>query len=461
VNPHQLAPREAFEIEALRQAVAGPVSVPGDETWDLARQAWNLAVDQRPTAVVEAESAEDVVAVVRFARDHGLQVAPQGTGHASQPMGPLDDTILLKTHRMRGIEIDPERRIARIEAGVLSLEVSEAAAAHGLIGLPGSSPDVGVVGYALGGGVSFLGRSLGLAANSIVAAELVTPDGRLVRADAETETDLFWAIRGGGGNFAVVTALEMRLFPITEVYAGSLFFPIERSAEVLGAWRKWAEDQPDAMTSIGRLMQFPPFPQIPEPLRGNAFVMVEAIYLGPEAEGTELLEPMRELGPSLDTVQTIPAKALTTVHMDPDQPVPGAGDGMLLRDFTPEAIDALADIVPGSPLLSVEVRQVGGALRRSPANHGAVAMLDGAFLMYAVGGAPTPEVKHAVETAVDRVLTALAPWSALTTYANFTEHRVDPRRIWPEHVYHRLRRIKSQVDPAGLIRANHPIPATV
>jgi FAD binding domain len=461
-GPFEIAsPAAEVDFRALRSRIAGSVSLPRDDDWDEARRAWNLAVDQRPTAVVHAETAADVVAVVDFARVHGYQVAPQGTGHAASPLGPLDDTILLKTSRMRGLEIDAERQVARVEAGVLWLEVSQAAAKHGLIGLAGSSPDVGVVGYALGGGVSFLGRKLGLAANSIVAAELVTADGRHLRIDRETEPDLFWAIRGGGGNFGVVTALEIRLFPVTELYAGSLFFPIERAAEILGAWREWVDGQPEEMTSVGRFMQFPPIPDIPEALRGNSFVLVEAIYAGDEADGARLVQPLRDLGPEIDTIATIPTPALTSVHMDPEHPVPGTGDGMLLDDFPLEAIDALTAVVPGSPLLSVEIRHLGGALRRRAAGHGAVAQLDAAFAMVAVGIAMTPELEQAVDAHVDLVKAALGPWNAVTTNANFSERPTDPRRIWPEHVYFRLRRIKAQVDPAGMIRSNHPIPAAV
>jgi FAD/FMN-containing dehydrogenase len=462
-NVSNLMTRPAAEVDyrALRARVAGSVSTPADEDWDEARQAWNLAVDQQPVAVVHVDSPSDILGVVSFARAHGYQIAPQGTGHAAAPMGPLDDTILLKTSRMRGIEIDPERRIARVEAGVLWLEVSEAAAPYGLVGLCGSSPDAGVVGHSLGGGVSFLGRKLGLAANSIVAAELVTADGRLVRADAESEPDLFWAIRGGGGNFGIVTALEIRLFPISEVYAGSLFFPIERADEVLAAWRTWVDGVPDEMASVGRFMQFSPIPDIPEPLRGNSYVLVEAIYQGDEADGAKLLRPLRQLGPTMDTVAMIPTTALTSVHMDPEYPVPGMGDGMLLEDFTPEAIDALVSIVPGSPLFSVEIRHMGGALRRPDSGHGAVGALDADFAMFAVGITMSDEMRTAVDASVDLVRDALEPWNAATRYANFSERRTDPRLIWAEHVYHRLQRIKAQVDPANVIRANHPIPAAV
>src|SRR5207244_1322080 len=266
--------------QALRARLAGDVVTPADEAWDEARQAWNLAVDQRPVAVVLAESAADVAATIETARAAGLRVAPQGTGHNATPLGDLGDTVLLKTSRMRRVEIDAETQTARVEAGVRWREVVEAAAEHGLAALAGSSPDVGVVGYTLGGGLSWLGRKYGIGANSVTAVELVTADGRLVRADSENEPDLFWALRGGGGSFGVVTALEFRLYPLAQVYAGWLFFPIERAEEVLYTWRWTLDSMPDEMTLVARFLRLPPIPDIPEPLRGRSFVVVEGIYAG-------------------------------------------------------------------------------------------------------------------------------------------------------------------------------------
>jgi len=196
-------------MPAVLAVPATTILLPGDPAWDAARQAWSLSVDQQPAAVTLPTSPQDVVDVVRFARWHGLRVAAQGTGHNAAPLGPLADTILVKTERMRRVSIDPVARIARVEAGVVWLEVVEAAARHGLAALAGSSPDVGVVGYTIGGGMSWLGRAYGLSANNVEAIEVVTADGRLVRADACTETDLFWALRGGG-SFGVVTAIDLR-----------------------------------------------------------------------------------------------------------------------------------------------------------------------------------------------------------------------------------------------------------
>jgi hypothetical protein len=436
------------------------VVLPHDPDWNEARVAWNLAVDQQPAAVALPESAADVMAVVRWARSRGLRVAPQGTGHSAAAMGSLAHTVLVKTERMREVEIDAERRIARVEAGVLWAEVSEAAAEHGLAALAGSSPDVGVVGYSLGGGIGWLARRYGLAANSITAVELVNADGELVRADADNESELVWALRGGGGSFGVVSALEFQLYPIAEVYAGVLFFPIERGREVLHAWRNWIEDVPDEVTSVGRFLQFPPIPDIPEPLRGGSFVVVEGTSLLDEAATDELLRPLRRLGPAMDTFATIPIERLSLLHMDPEEPVPGAADGMLLRDFPEEAIDAIvaaAGAGSGSPLLSVEVRHLGGALGRMRPGHGALATIEAGFAMFAAGIAMTPELGAAVRAHIEIVQAALASWDAGRDYLNFTERRERGERLFGRTTYRRLQTVKGKVDPEDVFRSNHPV----
>ena len=436
------------------------VVLPHDPHWDEARVAWNLAVDQQPAAVALPESAADVMAVVRWARSRGLRVAPQGTGHNAAAMGSLAHTVLVKTERMRGVEIDAEKRIARVEAGVVWAEVSEAAAEHGLAALAGSSPDVGVVGYSLGGGISWLARRYGLAANSVTAVELVSADGELARTDADNESDLSWALRGGGGSFGVVTALEFQLYPISQVYAGALFFPLERGKEVLRAWRNWLEDVPDEVTSVGRFLQFPPIPAIPEPLRGGSFVVVEATSLLDEAATTELLRPLRELGPAMDTFATIPIERLSSLHMDPEHPVPGAADGMLLRDFPEEAIDAIvaaAGVGSGSPLISVEVRHLGGALGRMQPGHGALATMEAGFALFSVGMAMTPELGAAVRAHIEIVQAALASWDAGRDYLNFTERRERGERLFGSTTYRRLQTVKGKVDPEDVFRSNHPV----
>jgi hypothetical protein len=439
----------------------GKVVTPEQGAWETARRAWNLAVDQLPAAVVYAESAEDVSAATRLATDRGLRIAAQGTGHNAAPFGDLSDTVLLKTERMRGVQIDPTARVARVEAGVRSLELVEAAAKHGLATLAGSSPDVGVIGYTLGGGVSWLGRRLGLAANNVVAVELVTADGSVVRADRESEPDLFWALRGGGGNFAIVTALEVRLFPITEVYAGILWYPLEAGAEVLCAWMELAQGEvPDELTTVGRLVSLPPIPEIPEEIRGKSFALVQVIHAGDPASADALLQPLRALGPVSDTIGRMTMPELSHLHMDPEEPAPAVGDGMMLGELGGGAMSDLFDVAgPNAelPLLSVEIRHLGGELGRAHPENGALASIEAQYAMYAVGMTPVPEAVPPTRGQVEAVKRALLPWSARQMYLNFADTVRDAGTFWSEHAYRRLRRIKARVDPRGLLRANHPI----
>ena len=354
------------DLNALRAGIAGQVSVPGQTGYDQARQAWNLAVDQRPDVVVVAESASDVVTAIRYARAHGMRIAPQGTGHGAAPLDALDGAMLLRTTPMRKVDIDPASRIARAEAGALWQDVMVPAAEHGLAGLAGFSPDLGVAGHILGGGLSWLGRCYGLAANNVEAFELVTADGELVRADAVSEPDLFWALRGGGGSFGIVTGIEFALFPHADMYAGVLWYPIERGHEVLHAWRELTQDNPpDELTTVGRFVNFPPIPDIPEQIRGKSFVLVEVFHLGKPVQADKWLAGLRALGPVNDTVATVPIPAVSHIHMDPEQPVPYAGDSLLLDDLPSAAVNAFIEVSGANaayPLLSAEIRHLGGEL---------------------------------------------------------------------------------------------------
>jgi FAD/FMN-containing dehydrogenase len=450
----------ALDFSQLRRRLIGAVTVPGDAAWDTARQAWNLSVDQRPVAVAEPETVADVVAVVDFARERGLRVAAQGTGHAAAAIASLRDTILVKTHRMRVVQIDPDARRARAQAGALWADIVVPASEHGLAALAGSSHDVGVVGYSLGGGLSWLARKHGLAANSITAIQVVTADGRVVLCDKHHDPDLFWALRGGGGNFGVVTAIELELYPVAEVYAGMLAFPWERSREVLRAWREWTRTAPDEISTSARIVQVPPLPEIPEAVRGRALVIIDGAYLGGEAEGAELLAPLRALGPEIDTFAMMPPAGLLAIHMDPPGPVPGTGDGALLDVVPGEAIDALVAAAgpgSGSPLLSVELRQLGGALARGGDGHGAAATMEGDFAFFAVGMALDADMAAAVNAHVDVVKQALCEWDAGRRYLNYAERPIDTRRAYSAAAYRRLQAIKTLVDPGDLFRANHPI----
>jgi FAD binding domain/Berberine and berberine like len=447
-------------LSSLRSRFKGAVIEPGRDGWDAATQAFDLTVVQQPALVAVPAEAEDVIEIVDFARANGMQVAAQRTGHNAEPLGALDDVILVKTDDLKGVDIDAERRVARVGAGSKWADVVPPASDLGLAALHGSTPDVSVAGYSLGGGVGWYARKLGLSTNNIAAIELVTADGRLRRVDADSGADLFWALRGGGGNFGIVTALEVELYSIPDIYAGVLFFPWERSSEVLHVWLEWTATVPDEVTSVGRILQFPPLDEIPEPLRGGKFAIVEAVYMGDEASGADLLKPLRDLGPAMDTFAMVAPADIAELHMDPRQPVPYTGEGQMLGQLDGEAIDrfvAAAGPESGSPLVSAEIRHVGGALSRPQPHHGALSTFDADYLTFAVGMVLNEEMYRAHRSQLDRLREALGPYDNDRSYLNFAERRIDPARFYTPSVYRRLREVKRAFDPADLFRANHPI----
>ena len=441
--------------------IGGRIATPSDADWDEARAAWNLVADQRPEAVALVESAEDIAKTVRFAAENDLRVAGQGTGHGAVALGSLEETILIKTERMRGIEVDPDAQTARVEAGTLVLELSEAAGAHGLSSMPGSSPDVGVTGFTLGGGLSWLGRRYGFACNRVRAIELVTADGEPRTVDAENDPDLFWALRGGGGGYAIVAALQLDLVPIADIYAGALLFPAAVGAEAVRTYRDWAATVGEEVTSVVRFLRPPPVPDVPEPLRNVPLLTIDGACIGGQAEGEATIAPLREIGePIMDTFGQIPAEGLCRIHMDPEQPVPGLGHHQVIRELPDGAIDAFAALAGpegDSPLLLAELRQLGGALGRAEENGGALSHLDASFVMFGVGLPMTPELGQAIEGHLDRLHEAMQPWAADGGYYNFAERPCDADAILPPEVCTRLADVKRRYDPDGTIVANHAV----
>jgi hypothetical protein len=442
-------------------ALAGHIATPGDSDWDQARAAWNLVADQQPVAVVFAENTGDVAATVRFAAENDLKVAAQGTGHGAAPLAPLDGTILLKTERMRGVEIDADAQTARVEAGVLVLELSETAGEHGLSSMPGSSPDVGVTGYTLGGGLSWLGRRYGFACNRVAAIELVDATGEARRVDTDNDADLFWALRGGGGGYAVITALHLALLPIDEIYAGALVFPAEVGADAVRAYRDWAAGVPDEVTSVVRFITPPPIPDVPEPIRGRPLLTIDAACIADQATGEATIAPLREIGETImDSFAWMPAAGLCRIHMDPENPVPGIGEGGTIRELSDDAIEAFVSVAgpdSGSPLLLSELRHLGGALGRPDENGGALSHLDADFAMYSVGMPMTPELGEAIPSHLARIEEAMRTWRADGGYFNFVEGPCDVDAILPPEVCARLGEVKRRWDPDGRIVANHAV----
>ncbi|MDN3494879.1 FAD-binding oxidoreductase [Planococcus sp. APC 4015] len=446
-------------LDHLASLLDGDLTLPGQLRWDDARRAWQLAVDQHPVAVVEAESVADIVATVHAAARAGLRVAPQSTGHNAQPLGPLEDTILLRTNRMRGVTIDAEGMSARVEAGAIWADVVAPAAEHGLAALAGSSPTVGVVGYTLGGGIGWLARSHGLASNSVTAIEVVDAAGGIRRVDAEHDADLFWALRGGGGAAAIVSAMEFRLYPLTEVFAGALMWPIDRAADVVDAWRQWVRDVPASVTSLSRVLRYPTIPDLPPFLQGRSFVSIEFAIQEEASVAEEMLHALRALQPEIDTAAVTPVSRLGMLHGDPPTPVPAFGEVILLAELNADCVEAFVEGATddaAGPLLSIEMRHLGGELAPGRGEGGALDALDAEALVFAVGTTPTPEARAAVTAAAGRMIGAVERWGSPREFANFVEQPRDAEKLYGQSL-DRLRRIKAAYDPTDLIRSNHPV----
>jgi FAD/FMN-containing dehydrogenase len=452
----------AADIDDLRGRVRGPVYAAGDDGLAAEVAAWNVAVQHTPAVAVGATCAADVVAAVTWAVAHDLRVAVQATGHG--PVRNACGALMITTRRMQGVHIDPDRRIARVQAGVRWAAVMQAAAEHGLAGPCGSSSDVGVVGYTLGGGMGALGRTHGFAADHVTAVELVTADGRLRRVTAEAEPELFWAVRGGKGNFGVVTALEFELVPVPSLFGGGLFFAADDAPALLHRFREWAPTLPaEAGTSIA-ILRLPDMEEVPPPLRGKTAVHLRFAYAGTDhALAEQLLSPMKVVGTILlGYVGPMRTDEMDAIHMDPKDPMPAWEKGIVLRELPAEAVDALlATAGPGLdvPLIITEIRLMGGALGRPAPVPNVVAGRSGAFSVFLVGPA-VPELARVVPAVGKGVLQALAPWRSDESMVNFLGDVSGPGEVlaaYPEESRERLVAAKRAVDPAGVFTFGHAI----
>jgi hypothetical protein len=444
---------ERTELNGLREAVAGRVVAPDQDGYDAARAAWQRMCDPRPAVVVEATGVADVVAAIRFAREHDLPLAVQSTGHGT--VRPADDGVLLKTGAMTSVEIDPARRVARVGAGTLWSDVIAAAAPLGLAPLSGSSPTVGVVGYTLGGGAGWLSRVHGYAADSVVGAQLVTADGALV--NATDEPDLLWALRGGSGNFGVVTALEFRLYPVGDVYAGMAMFDAARAADAMAVYREWALDEPDASNCQLVIAQLPPVPEMPEPIRGKRVLILRAFHLGTAEEAESLLAPLREAAgqPLLDGMRAT-TFADAAAMMPPPPPSVSVMSFNLFRRVPDEVIAAAVEA--GGAVSGVELRHWGGAMARPAEDAGPIGHRDVPFSVVVAAQAPDPSAADGLSAAVDAVAEGIRPHAAGGSFLNFLG---DPDRTADAYTlddYRRLSEIKATWDPDNVFRGNHNIP---
>ncbi|GIF63363.1 FAD-linked oxidase [Asanoa ishikariensis] len=453
------------DLGRLASQVAGPVLAPGDADYPAETATWNETLVERPAVVVGATSTADVQAAVRFAAANDLPVAAVATGHGAVVAS--DGAVMVNLRRLKDIVVDTPTRSATIGGAVTAQPLIDAAFPEGLAPLAGSSPNVGVVGYALGGGLSAtLGRTYGWAADHVRSADIVTPDGELRHIDAAHEPDLFWAIRGGKGNFGVVTSLDLDLVPMTELYGGGIYFAGEHVEPVLDAFRRLVAASPQELTLSFAFMRLPDQPDVPEPLRDRFTVHVRVAYLGPPAEGERLIADLRATAPALiDTVTEMPYTGIAAIHQDPLDPVPTYEVSALLSDFPADAEQALIDVAgpdADTPAGMIEIRQLGGALGRDPSVPNAVGNRDAGFQLFGGAFGTGPGLAEQFRAPLAAISGALAPWSTGHQQANFlTGYDLAPdavARAYEPDTYHRLREVKRSYDPRNLFRINHNIP---
>lgn len=446
--------------EKLAPRLAGTLYTAGNDGYDERRFGYNLLVEHRPAVLVEAAGPSDVVAAVEFAAEQGLAVGVLNTGHGAS-VAADDTTVLVNTRRMRSLYVDPHTRTARIEAGVRWDQVIRECALFGLAPPSGSSPAVGAVGYTLGGGLALLGRTFGYAADHVRSIDVVTAHGSLRRADPKQYSDLFWGLRGGKGNFGVVTSMELDLLPASRIYGGALSFRATDAPKVLDAYRQWAYQVPEEMSSSVALIRFPWHGSVPSELRGRFVVQVRIAYHGEAVGGERIVRPLRTVAlPIQDSLRDMPFTESGSIHNDPTQPAALHERATFLRRWDEDALDELLELAgPDSacPLRLVELRHLGGALGREPAVPNAVSGRDAAFQLYTATTA---------DDGYDGVLLdRMTPWSTGTANLNFLGVAdADPARVraaFGEQTYRRLAMLKRSYDPGNMFRVNHNIPPGV
>ncbi len=448
------------ELSELRATVRGPVLSPADSGYDDEVFAFNVAVQHRPDAVVGALDADDVAAAVGWAAERAIPIAVQATGHGATQA--ITGGLLISTRRLQDVEVDPEARTARVGAGVKWATLLAQTVPLGLVGLNGSSTDVGIVGYTLGGGLPIFGDTYGFSADHVRSFEVVTADGVARFVDAESDPLLFDMLRGGKGNLAIVTAMTIELIPLEEFYGGGIFYPGEDVEEVLSAFRSWAPALPPrAETSIA-LQRLPDMPEVPEMLRNRFTVHVRFAFAGPAERGDELLAPMRAVSaPLLDNAAARSYLEVDMVHLDPTDPIPYEEGGTLLRELDDDVQRVLLEHAgpdARTPLLMVELRPMGGELAR-PRGRDAISGRDAGCSVLLIG-VLAPPIAEAVPVAIKQLLSALEPYSTGHTMVNFHGRpgdATDRARAWSAETYGELAATKRRYDPDNLLRFGHAI----
>jgi FAD binding domain/Berberine and berberine like len=432
---------------------------PGTPGYRAACAGFDLAAIPAPRLTAAAASEADVTSAVRFAAARDLPVAVRATGHG--PIPGADGGLLIGTRAMTSVTVDPARRTAIIGAGATWAPVLAACAPYGLAPLCGSAPGVGAVSYSLGGGLGPFGRRYGFSADRVRRLRVVTASGEAREVTADTEPELFWAIRGGGGNFGVTTELEVGLIPVTSLYGGGLYFPGEAAAELLGAFGRCTAVAPDELSLSAAFITFPDIDPVPAPLRGRFVAHLRVAYLGSPAGAEALIAPLRAVAvPLADTVRPLPVTAIGAIHADPTRPQPVSCGSSILPAWDEDAIGVLLSHTGATTPHMLEIRHLGGALTRPPAVANAVSHRDA---QYSVFTSAYPGPAFAAAAALQAGLhRQLRRWSGGRVLYNFAAdpdgQPADARRAFSEPAYAQLSRVKAAWDPDNRFRFNVNVP---
>jgi FAD/FMN-containing dehydrogenase len=458
-----MANLDASQVDSLRRDFAGEVILPDDRAYEGARRIWNAMIDKRPAVIVRCAATSDVVRAVKFARDNKLVLAVRGGGHNIAGSAVCDGGIVIDLSQMRAAHVAPEARRVTIEAGATLAELDAATQAHGLATPLGVNSTTGVAGLTLGGGFGWLSRKFGLTIDNLESAEVVTAAGDVIRASAGENPDLFWALRGGGGNFGVVTRFEFRLHPVgPELLSGLIVYSFADAKSVLQQYRDFAAQAPDELTVWVVMRQAPPLPFLPQAVHGKEVVVLAFLYAGDPARGETLIEPVRRFGTPVGAHAGVQPYAAWQQAFDPLL-APGARNYWKSHSFTrlddgvfDVLIDALRTLP--SPHCEIFVASLGGAVSRQPADSSAYGQRDAEFIMNVHGRWENAAEDERCIGWSRALFKAAAPFASGGVYVNFMSADEDDRvRAAYGENYERLARVKRQYDPGNFFRSNQNI----
>jgi hypothetical protein len=450
---------DASVLDAFAAELHGSVVLPGTPDYEEARLVHHANADRRPAVIVRSADASDVVRTVRFARETGRRLSVRGGGHSLAGYGTNNGGIVLDLSPMKALHIDVDRRLAWAQPGLTAGEYTNAAAAHGLATPFGDTGSVGISGLTLGGGIGWLVRKYGLAIDALQAVEIVTADGRQVVASETSHPDLFWAIRGGGGNFGIVTRFQYKLYPVGQILGGALFMPATK--EVLRALVPVASSAPEELTTISFLMGLPPLPFIPAERVGELSLAVMFVWSGDPAEGQAAIQPFREVAtPIADVAMPMPYPGIYEFTKEGERRALAVHRSRFLDGLADDAVDAILEAAQHrtSPFTMIQLRVLGGAMSRVAADATAFAHRDAPVMFISIAPFEDPSSEPVHRAWTESLFEALEPHDA-GVYSNFLEAEGEDRirAAYPGGTYERLADIKRRYDPSNLFDQNQNI----